>query len=355
MTQSLGAWEIDFEKAAGKDVSCRTYHCRKATSGEYNAVIKIFETSANTHSFQREVDALSKVSGCPHTLELLDYGRNPQGKLCIVTSRLEGETLEHHVKAEGPISLGNALKLLKSMLQLLEIAHRTGLVHLNINASTVMVCRGNFFLIDWGVARSVEQGHLESIHADQDFVAPERYFGSFSPATDFYSLGWLIFYSLTGRIPYHFDTIKDKGYRPLAHCLERPEVEGQVADSIAPLILNWLSKEPEERYVAYDINSVLAGARSNVADFFQYRSMEQLRYEFTALNYAAAENIPYAEFQFAEFLLVEGRQKEAIYWLERAAEHGWEKAVSKLAKFIDGDSDSERNGIRAPIDWGRWQ
>jgi serine/threonine protein kinase len=87
-------------------------------------------------------------------------------------------------------------------------AHSRGLLHKDIKASTSS-WMARFTLLDWG-RRSA---HADGTIAKQDFVAPECYWGDHDFATDFYSLGWLAVYALSGGLPYHFAAIPDLDYR----------------------------------------------------------------------------------------------------------------------------------------------
>ena len=335
MPKSIKNWDIDFDGRLGKGGYGSVYRCRESDNGDYDAAIKVFDNPSYVNTFEREVNALTLVNELPHTLQLLDYGRDEDNRLCIVTGLIKGQNLKSYVKKNGPLSLENTLNMLKCRL-----------AHMDIKASNIIVSDSDYFLIDWGVAKEIKHKRMEEIHANQDFVAPECYFGKFSVATDFYSLGWLVAFALSGRSPYHFKKIPDRGYRPLAHCLERPELDKAVPDEITPVILNWINKDPAVRCVDYNLNRVLAQARGSEVDFIKCKSVQQLCFEFTPMNAAAQNHIPYAEYSYAEILLTEGRVDEAVYWLEQATEHGYGKAACKLALMLEKEKNSEQSGAR---------
>ncbi len=342
MIQPLHNWLYTVEERLGGGGYAQAYRCRNAAFPDGEYAIKVFDDPTYANTFEKEVRVLQALEGCPGTPPLVDYGRNEEGKLCIVTGFAPGIRLDRHIRSSGPLSLDQTLALLAQILAVLSYAHARGLLHKDIKASNILMDGDQFTLLDWGVAEPRGNGRSETIRAKQDFVAPECYYGDHDFATDFYSLGWLAIYALTGSLPYHFTDIRDRDYRVVAHCLERPELPASIPVSLRSLILNWLGKKPGSRPVAYDLDAAQAAGQKLQPDFLEYLDFRQLSRELSYLHLAAHHGVPYAQCRFAAQLLEQGLRREAIYWLERARKNGYGEATYTLAKTLAQGSKAER-------------
>jgi len=345
MIQPLRHWLYTQDERLGGGGYAQAYRCRNAAFPDSEYAIKVFDDPSYANTFEKEVRVLQALEGCPGTPPLVDYGRSKEGNLCIVTGFVPGVRLDRHIRSSGPLSLDQTLALIEQVLAVLSYAHARGLLHKDIKASNILMDGDHFTLLDWGVAEPRGNGRSETIRAKQDFVAPECYYGDHDFATDFYSLGWLAVYALTGGLPYHFADIRDHDYRVVAHCLERPELPTGIPAALRSLILNWLGKKPDSRLVGYDLSVLQAGAAGHEPDFSGEMDLRQIQREFSYLHLAASHGIPYAQYQFASYLLKQARSDEAVYWLQRAREAGYIRATYRLARTLSKGTREDR--IRA--------
>jgi len=334
MIQPLRDWLYAEEERLGGGGYAQTYRCRNAAFNEGEYALKVFDNPFYVNTFEQEIAALQRLQGCPGTPPLIDYGRNSEGKLCIVSEFVPGVRLDRHIASCGPLSLEQTQALIEKILAVMSFAHARGMLHKDIKASNILMDGQRFTLLDWGVADLRGDGRSESIRASQDFVAPECYYGSHDFATDFYSLGWLAVYALTGSLPYHFDKIAERDYRVAAHCLERPELPPAVPEAWRGLIRNWLAKKPAERLIGYELAALQAQAKSSEADFSRYMDLRRIQWEYAYLHLAAKHGIPYAQHQYALRLLKQGRDDEAVYWLEQAREAGYVSSIYRLSRTL---------------------
>lgn len=340
MIRQLGDWAYRTEDRLGGGGYAQAYRCRSAAAPTREAAIKIFNHPDYANTFEKEVAALAVMAGCPGTLELIDHGRNAAGALCIVTTLVPGVRLDKLIKQQGPLTEAQTRALLRQLLAVLYFAHGRGLLHKDIKASNILVDGDRHTLIDWGVAEPVGDGRAETIRAKQDFVAPECYAGRHGLATDFYSLGWLIVHTMTGALPYHFDSNRERDYRVAAHCLERPELPAALPANWQPLVRNWIGKRPEQRLTGYELDALMACALPPDDDGANdYRSLGR---NTGFLRQAAEASIPYAQHELAARQLKEGRHDEARYWLQHAATAGYARAAYRLAMALTETKDAAR-------------
>lgn len=308
--------------------------------------LKVFDdpTYVNTHA--REVSALEAMAGAAGTPRLVDHGRDRDGNLCIVTTLVSGRRLDRLLLEGGPLSADGLAALARQVLAVLAVAHGHGLLHKDIKTSNILADGDRYSLIDWGVAEPVGDGRAESIRAKQDHVAPECYWGRHGPATDFYSLGWLVVEAASGVRPYHFDENRDADYRVAAHCLERPQLPPALPTAWRPLVACWIARDPPRRLQGYDLDELLSRARElppHENDGLAYGDLGRGGY----LRQAAEAGIPFAQHELAARLLKAGGRDEATFWLGQAARGGYARSACRLAAMlIERGAASDIRGAR---------
>ncbi|MFF3857182.1 serine/threonine-protein kinase [Micromonospora sp. NPDC002575] len=196
----------------------------------------------------------------PHVTAVHDYGETlaPDGSITsfVVMELLAGEELEYRL-TEGPLPWPEAVEIGAQVAEALAAAHRLGIVHRDITPANVMMTPVGAKVLDFGIAT-----HVGAPDEDEDggtfgtpaYVAPERLDGApAQPATDIYSLGVLLYETLTGQVPYPADT-----WEQLAAALEAGdeppplEVPG-LPSEVARICLRCLSRQPRDRPTAHQV------------------------------------------------------------------------------------------------------
>lgn len=117
-------------------------------------------------------------------------------------------SLAEKVKASGPVSISAAWRMGRPLIDALAWAHRRGVIHRDIKPSNVLLDdHDNPYLADFGVAWSRHMtGNLTrtgTIIGTVAYIAPEQVRGERAgPASDVFSLGATLLFSLTGQGPY---------------------------------------------------------------------------------------------------------------------------------------------------------
>jgi serine/threonine-protein kinase len=248
----------------------------EALAGENGAKAQLAATR-----FRREAEAAAKLKS-PHTVQLYDFGTTDEGRLYLVMELLEGITLEHMVRAEGPLPAGRVIHILRQVCESLEEAHDAGLVHRDIKPANIhlgRVGRESDFVkvLDFGLVKSVGgadgQDSLASVAGlaigTPAYMAPEMVSGEgeLDGRTDLYSLGCVAYYLLTGELVFAGETAVQTA---LLHVSQPPVPPSQRTGNPIPaelerLVLGCLAKDPADRpQSASELNAALAAVNGTL-------------------------------------------------------------------------------------------
>ena len=142
------------------------------------------------------------------------------------------------------------LAAIKDVLKALGHLHDLGIVHRDVKPENILVNRsGQAVLVDYDLATSVEAKEDPLTAAGTvAFLSPEQARGeSASPASDLYSIGVILYWGLTGEVP--FTGTVDQVVK--AHAGTRPRSPRHTDPELAPfepLLERLLAKEPEKRF-----------------------------------------------------------------------------------------------------------
>lgn len=155
----------------------------------------------------------------------------------------------------GPLSPGEAARLLRDVAGALDYAHARGVVHRDVKPANVLLDEGGrAYLADFGIAKMLEGSAFTTatgfVQGTPSYMAPEQAMGSrVDRLADVYALGIVAFECLTGRVPY-------TGTTPVAVLMKHvqdpvPEpVEAEVPRPLTAVLRRCLAKTPAERWAS---------------------------------------------------------------------------------------------------------
>jgi eukaryotic-like serine/threonine-protein kinase len=210
-----------------------------------------------------EAQTAAKVSH-PNLASVYDYGESVDeaghALPFVVMELLTGPTLAQRL-VTGPIPSRTVLRICAAIADGLALAHAHGLVHRDVKPGNVVLSPSGPKLVDFGVATFAgapeATGPGDAIIGTPSYVAPERLLGGrVLPASDVYSLGAMLFRSLTGRLPWPpgMPTVETRA-RPA----ELPSLDG-VASGINDLYRRCVELDPDQRPTARQAATILAAA-----------------------------------------------------------------------------------------------
>jgi serine/threonine-protein kinase len=233
----------------------------RATDLELEEVValKVFQQVVQNRSrlerFRREMK-LSRKLVHPNVVRIYEFG-TWRGVRFITMELLVGDDLEVHLrKADGPLSVSEALRLMIQACEGLGAAHEQGVIHRDIKPQNLFVTEGGkrLKIMDFGIAKVTNSASVSVTGVrvgTPRYMAPEQIQGGVDvgPAADIYALGGVMYELLTGT-----PVFQEEDLVPLllSHMTEEPEPpsrrNAKVPRDAEEIVLKLLRKNPEERF-----------------------------------------------------------------------------------------------------------
>lgn len=197
-----------------------------------------------------------------HPNSVYVFGTEEIGGTPVISMELvAGGTLQHRVRAGGPLPVGEAVDSVLQLIAGLEAAHRTGVLHRDVKPSNCFVdADGTVKIGDFGLSVSAAIRTEPALTATGAFLgtpafcSPEQLRGDeLNARSDMYSVGATLFYLLTGRTPFE----GKNAVQLLATVLEQRapsprKLRANVPQGLAKVVLRCLEKLPGDRFRTYD-------------------------------------------------------------------------------------------------------
>ena len=158
--------------------------------------------------FRDEARAAASL-GHPNIVAVFDFGEE-QSDPYIIMELIDGQDLSSILRENGPLPPRQAARVSAEVAKALQAAHVRGIVHRDVKPSNILVGRdGRVRVADFGIARALDDAQVTlpgvtmgSVH----YFSPEQARGEpATQASDIYSLGIVLYESLTGQRPFSGD------------------------------------------------------------------------------------------------------------------------------------------------------
>lgn len=205
--------------------------------------------------FASEAQAQAALAS-PHVVPVLAYGE-VDGTPYLASRLVPGGDLGHLLRTRGVPTLATAVDLIGQVASGLATAHARGIVHRDLKPANVLLTsdgsKARAYLTDFGLARVVGVDHGLTTQGfavgTPSYQAPELHTGAEADArSDVYSLGCLLWATLTGHPPY----VGRTDYQLVRAHVEQPvpqlAVSGRCAGAVNRVLRIALAKDPAARY-----------------------------------------------------------------------------------------------------------
>jgi len=249
-----GDFEVESELARGgmgivfraSDVQAKRPVALKVLSPELGLTARAAER------FKREGRMVAELEH-PNIVPVYRVGQIG-GILFIAMKFVEGRSLDEILDAQGPLPVPPIVLVLQAAARALSFAHERSIVHRDVKAANILLDRdGRVMVTDFGVALRASDITLTAdgaVIGTPGYMSPEQCAGQrATPQGDHYSLGMVAFQMLTGRLPFHAETLAGIMHHHFFTPL--PDI-GVVRDDIpaelARIIARLTAKKPADRY-----------------------------------------------------------------------------------------------------------
>jgi predicted Ser/Thr protein kinase len=213
----------------------------------------------------------------PNIVRVFQVGETPTGPYYAMEF-VEGRPLQAHLK-RGRLKVSAAVTLLTTLAEAVHYAHRRGVIHRDLKPANIIIGRMRRpVILDFGLAKFLGSSGGLTAHGmllgTPAFMSPEQAAGEVGrvgPLSDVYSLGAVLYMSLSGRPPYDGDSALS-----VVRKITSPEpppslrsIRPEVPAAVEAVCMRCLDKSPEDRYqtaqaLAQDLQRVGRALRRGV-------------------------------------------------------------------------------------------
>lgn len=199
-----------------------------------------------------------------HVIEHEDGSRS---NVHFVTMQfIEGKTLTEHLRSQQrPLTIEEALPLVRQMADGLAAIHKAGIIHRDFKASNVMIVEEpeglRTIIADFGIAHLTGQGSHDAetdekltitgqILGSAETIAPEQLAGDpVAWRTDVYAFGVVLYQMLTGHLPFGGSDARALMTRRLIDPPTPPEMYmPELRGAWSEFLLKCIERDPERRF-----------------------------------------------------------------------------------------------------------
>lgn len=213
---------------------------------------KLSEDPMTLVRFQREASAASRLSH-PNVVDIYDVGEY-NGMHYIVMEFIRGRTLKELIGLRGPLSVDEAVHIMRQLTSAIAHAHEHNIIHRDIKPQNILVKDdGTIKITDFGIAVANDAVQLtlnNAVMGSAHYLAPETAQGKDpNPKIDIYSMGIVFYELLTGRVPFQGKTPTEIAIKHLREPIPFVrDFNPAIPQSIENVVLKATAKNPAERY-----------------------------------------------------------------------------------------------------------
>jgi serine/threonine protein kinase len=263
----LDASRFEMLESVGSGGMGTVYRAVQRSVGRHVAVkVLAPEHAANAMGLQRfvrEANIIARLTH-PNIVQLIDFGRDREGRLLLVMELLEGEPLRALLRREGRLAPERAVYAAVQTLNALRVAHAAGVVHRDLKPENVFIHRSgdddHVKVLDFGVAK-LTQGDTSDVNTTQGslvgtlrYMAPEQIAGEAPDhRIDVYAVGMLLYEMLAAAMPYdtrdRYVLLRQIIAEEPAHLLSKAP---DVSPALAEAVMRAIQKSPRDRFQSVD-------------------------------------------------------------------------------------------------------
>jgi transitional endoplasmic reticulum ATPase len=211
-------YEVQF--FIGGDAFCEKYRVKGNDGKTY--LLKLYNSSklskndfSNSNLLEVEILASLNLENSIRLVNNGEYIKNSNKYNYIVLTFISGETLQDKLKREGKFSEYSSVPIIMYLLETLQKIHQNSncIIHNNINPNSIYLDYSNAekpILAEFGFARYItsKSNSIDLSRLNPFYIAPELYNGIFTPQSDIFSVGALLYNLIMGIPPWYVEIPK---------------------------------------------------------------------------------------------------------------------------------------------------
>jgi TolB-like protein/Tfp pilus assembly protein PilF/predicted Ser/Thr protein kinase len=232
--------------------------------------IKVFDLEQRGEDerqrFLREIRVAARLQH-PNILPVHESGE-AEGLVFYVMPYVAGATLRERLEREGPLPVGDAVRIGREVAEALHHAHEAGIVHRDIKPDNIMLSGGVAVVADFGIARALEQGGSALTDAGlavgtPNYMSPEQATAqpNVDGRADLYALGCVLYEMLAGSPPFSGPTAQAVMARHTVDVVPPIRtVRAEVPEALEAAVVKALAKMPADRWATgHELAEALGG------------------------------------------------------------------------------------------------
>ena len=234
--------------------------------------------------FKQEIKAAGRLNH-PNIVTIYDVGKT-DNMAYMAMEFINGCELKDLLRAGTPLPIDAALNIIAQAAEGLAFAHSRDIIHRDVKPANIMLLENEEGMVakitDFGIARmpaSAVKTMTGMVMGSPRYMSPEQVTGkNLSARSDVFSLGVVLYETLTGLAPFEADSISSIMYQTVHAAEDKPSnVNPNLDPDLDALVAKALAKSPDDRFdtmkaFARKLREIIR-ARAGASEF----SLAQLR------------------------------------------------------------------------------
>lgn len=211
----FGITYIGWDQTLSIPVAIKEYYpkgiIRRTAAGQYAQGVYCYDDSYMQGAYQKGLNAflqeaknLARFNQLDGVAVVRDYFTE-NDTAYIVMDYIDGSSVEKYVKDQGRLSAEQAIRMLRPVMDTLQVMHENHMIHRDVSGDNLLVTKkGMVKLVDFGSARRMADSDKTITVMYKRGYAPEEQYrakGEIGPWTDIYSICVVMYYMISGIMP----------------------------------------------------------------------------------------------------------------------------------------------------------